>query len=328
MATNLIVAAGALVIEGSLGYPEALHHAIAHPVVWIGALIDLLDSAANREALPARARRIAGAAALAAVLIAALAVSELLQFALFRLLPWPLGMVVVAVLASSLIAQQSLYEHVAMVGEALERAGLDAGRGAVSHIVGRNPAHLDTAGVARAAIESLAENFSDAVVAPAFWCVMFGLPGIALYKAVNTANSMLGHRTPQHEWFGWAAARLDDLMNLPASRLSAFWLILAAWLHHLPVEAALRAVRRDAAKHRSPNAGWPEATMAGALGLRLAGPRVYGAMIVEDAWMGDGREAATSADIAVALALYRTACALQLTAIAVPAASLAVIVPG
>jgi adenosylcobinamide-phosphate synthase len=186
----------------------------------------------------------------------------------------------------------------------------------VSHIVGRNPATLDEAGVVRAAIESLAENFSDGVVAPALWCALLGLPGIAGYKAVNTADSMIGHRTPRHAAFGWAAARLDDMVNLPASRLAAFWLVFAALLHpNANAGAALRAVWRDAGKHRSPNAGWPEAAMAGALGLRLAGPRVYGTTQVEDAWMGDGRAAATPADLRRALGLYRLACCIQLAAV-------------
>ncbi len=175
---------------------------------------------------------------------------------------------------------------------------------------GATPSSLDAAGVARAAIESLAENFSDAVVAPAFWCALFGLPGIVLYKAVNTADSMIGHRTPRHAAFGWAAARLDDWLNLPASRLSALLLAGAALLHRADPAAAWRAALRDAPRHRSPNAGWPEAAMAGALGLRLAGPRVYDGVRVEDAWMGDGTHAATAADIGRALRLYRAACAL------------------
>ncbi|MBN9509562.1 MAG: cobalamin biosynthesis protein, partial [Alphaproteobacteria bacterium] len=148
---------------------------------------------------------------------------------------------------------------------------------------------------------------------PAFWCALFGLPGIAAYKALNTADSMIGHRTPRHAAFGWAAARLDDLVNLPAARLAALWLVLAAAsLRGADIRGAWRAVWRDAGRHRSPNAGWPEAAMAGALGLRLAGPRIYGATRVADAWMGEGRAAATPADLARALMLYRRACAVQI----------------
>jgi adenosylcobinamide-phosphate synthase len=187
----------------------------------------------------------------------------------------------------------------------------------VSHIVGRDTNPLDAAGVARAAIESLAENFSDAVVAPILWLAIAGLPGAALYKAINTADSMIGHRAPRYEAFGWAAARLDDLVNLPASRLSALLLIAAAGLSkNASANGAWRAVRRDAARHRSPNAGYPEAAMAGALGLSLAGPRVYGGVPVDDATMGDGRRDADAADIVRALALYRRADAILLALLA------------
>jgi adenosylcobinamide-phosphate synthase len=216
-----------------------------------------------------------------------------------------------ALAATSLIAQRSLAEHVAHVADGLRTGGLAEGRRAVSRIVGRDPETLDEAAVCRAAIESLAENFADGVVAPALWLGAGGLVGGALYKAVNTADSMIGHRTPRHEAFGWAAARLDDLVNLPASRLAALLLVGAAALQNgASAGAAWASVRRDAKWHRSPNAGWPEAAMAGALGLKLAGPRVYGADRVEDHWMGDGREAATVDDIERALALYRKACVL------------------
>jgi adenosylcobinamide-phosphate synthase len=221
------------------------------------------------------------------------------------------GLSITAILASTLLAQRSLHEHVARVAAGLRASGIEGGRKAVSQIVGRNPATLDEAAICRAAIESLAENFSDGIVAPAIWLAIGGLPGGAVYKAVNTADSMIGHRTPRHEAFGWAAARFDDLVNLPASRLAALLIVAAAALHPKASAAgAWRATWRDAGRHRSPNAGWPEAAMAGALGLRLAGPRTYGATLVDDHWMGDGRSAATPEDIDRALALYRGACAL------------------
>ena len=201
--------------------------------------------------------------------------------------------------------------------------GLGAGREAVAHIVGRDTATLDVSGVARAAIESLAENFSDAVVAPVFWMAIGGLPGTALYKAINTADSMIGHRTERHGAFGFAAARLDGLVNLPASRLSALLLLAAAALSkNASPGAAWHAVRRDAGRHRSPNAGYPEAAMAGALGLSLAGPRVYGGAPVQDAFMGDGRREADASDICRALALYRIADAILLAVLGVLALSL------
>lgn len=187
----------------------------------------------------------------------------------------------------------------------------------VSRIVGRDPETLDEAGVARAAIESLAENFSDGVVAPLFWLAVLGLPGCLAYKAINTADSMIGHLNERYRDFGWAAARLDDLVNLPASRLSALWLILAAvFLPGAdPVEAA-RAVWRDASRHRSPNAGWPEAAMAGALGLSLGGTRYYHGVRVDDATMGSGRREATAADIDRAVMLYRGAACIELAIVA------------
>lgn len=299
----------ALVIEAALGYPTRLYAGIGHPVTWLGALIGLLDRSFNREQASFAWRKAAGVGALAILLAVTLGVALALS-ALCRMLG-PLGLLPLAVMASTLLAQRSLHEHVARVASGLEQGGLDEGRKAVSMIVGRNPEVLDEAGVARAAIESLSENFSDGIVAPAFWLGVGGLPGIALYKAINTADSMIGHKTPRHLAFGWASARLDDLVNLPASRLTALLLIAAASLdREADAAGAARAVRRDAGQHRSPNAGWPEAAMAGALGLRLAGPRIYGAVRVEDGWMGDGRAQANAGDIRRALRLYRTACLL------------------
>ncbi len=309
LSASLPLLLAALLIEAAIGYPARLFAWIGHPVTWIGALIGRLDRSLNRESMSFAARRMAGVVALlillGVTLAAALGLSALCRLA------GPLALLPLALLASTLLAQRSLYEHVARVAEGLERNGLAGGRKAVAMIVGRDPESLDEAGVARAAIESLAENFSDGIVAPAFWLGVGGLPGGMLYKAINTADSMIGHKSPRHLAFGWAAARLDDLVNLPASRLTALLLTAAAALdRQADAGAAWGAVRRDAGRHRSPNAGWPEAAMAGALGLRLAGPRVYGAVRVEDGWMGDGRAEATAADIRRALGLYRRACLL------------------
>ena len=295
----------ALLLDLMIGYPDRLVAMIGHPVTWMGALIGALDRRLNRESATEGARRLAGTVT---VLILVAAVG-FVAFVVERALSWlPFGWVVTALPASTLLAQRSLREHVERVAGALETAGIAAARQAVSHIVGRDVQALDQAGVARAAIESLAENFSDGVVAPAFWMAIAGLPGAATYKAVNTADSMIGFRTPRHAAFGWAAARLDDLVNLPASRLAALLIIAAAGLTKgASPAAAWRAVRRDASRHRSPNAGYPEAAMAGALGLMLAGPRAYGGVMVDDAMMGDGRRAADAADIRAALALYRHA---------------------
>lgn len=291
---------------------------IGHPATWIGKLIGALDRALNRDTDAASTRRVTGIVAVIIVLVIVGTIALVVQHALLRL---PLGVFVTALIASSLIAQRSLHQHVAQVAAALDTGDITASRAAVSHIVGRDTDALDAAGVARAAIESLAENFSDGVVAPVLWLAIAGLPGAALYKAINTADSMIGHRTPRHEAFGWAAARLDDLANLPASRLSALLLIAAA-----AVGAGSSAVEAwritwfDAPRHRSPNAGYPEAAMAGALGLSLAGPRSYGGVRVADATMGGGRWDATAADIRRALALYRYADAILIAILVVAAA--------
>jgi adenosylcobinamide-phosphate synthase len=297
-----------------VGYPDRLLRAVGHPVIWIGRLIGTLDRLLNHDSAGNASRRWAGASALLIVIVSVAAAGFIVERSLLFL---PGGIVLGALAASTLLAQRSLYQHVARVAEALEQGGLAAGRAAVSHIVGRDPDALDEAGVARAAIESLAENFSDGVVAPAFWLAVGGLPAGAVYKAINTADSMIGHRTPRHEAFGFAAARLDDLVNLPASRLSALLIIAAAAVTRgQSPSAAWRAVLRDAPRHRSPNAGYPEAAMAGALGLALAGPRVYGGIEVADAVMGVGRRQATAADIRAALTLYIRADAMLIALVA------------
>ena len=308
------VALLAMLIELGIGYPQRLVSVVGHPVTWIGVLIGRLDRLLNRgTAIPLR--RAAGILAVVVMLAVVGAIAWLAQWQLLRL---PFGILIVAGLGGTMIAQRSLHRYVANVASALELQDLDTGRKAVSHIVGRDTAELDRAGVARAAIESLAENFSDGVVAPVFWLVVAGLPGVALYKAINTADSMIGHRTSRYASFGWAAARLDDLVNLPASRLTALLLVAAAVLRKdASAGDAWRAVRHDAAHHRSPNAGYPEAAIAGALGLALAGPRVYGGVPVNDAFMGDdGRREANAKDIRRALALYRCADAIFLALVA------------
>jgi adenosylcobinamide-phosphate synthase len=298
----------ALLIEALVGYPDRLVGAIGHPVTWMGRLLGALEFSLNNPTASNARRHMAGAVAVFILVAVSAMIAHVAQRDLLLL---PLGIVWAALAASTLIAQRSLHQHVAWVAAALEQGGLAAGRAAVARIVGRDPDALDEAGVARAAIESLAENFSDGIVAPVFWMALLGLPGGAAYKAINTADSMIGHRTPRHAAFGFAAARLDDLVNLPASRLSALLVVAAAALSSRDAAgAAWSAVTRDARHHRSPNAGYPEAAFAGALGLALAGPRVYGGVEVRDAVMGNGRRAATSADIRAALALYRRADAL------------------
>jgi adenosylcobinamide-phosphate synthase len=317
-AINLWLLVLALGLEAILGWPAAVHSAIRHPVTWIGALIGLLERNLNSPLHSDGRRRMSGVIALLVVLAVTGLVAAAISTAL-RSLPW--GWLLEALLCASLLAARSLYDHVAAVWRGLNLDGLAGGRRAVAMIVGRDPESLDEYGVSRAALESLAENFSDGVVAPAFWLLVGGLPGIALYKAINTADSMIGHKSERYRAFGWAAARLDDLVNLPASRLSALLLIAAAALMpRASAIAAFAAVERDAGRHRSPNAGWPEAAMAGALGLKLAGPRRYGDIWVEDSWMGnEGRAEAVAGDIRRGLHLYVTAVTLLFAAVLISA---------
>ena len=305
----LFIAAAALLFEALFGYPQALYRAIGHPVTWIGALITLLDKTLNRPQWSFVMRRASGVLAL--LLLLGLT-GGLTLFAEHYLIQTQEGVVLAILLAATLPAQRSLNDHVLAVANALDNGGIAAGRTSVGMIVGRNTAVLDEAGISRAAIESLAENFSDGVVAPIFWTAMFSLTGGVLYKATNTADSMIGHKSEKYHAFGWAAARFDDLVNLPASRISAVLIILAAAL--IPgcsAWNAIKAVRRDAPHHRSPNAGWPEAAMAGALGLKIAGPRLYGTEMVEDAYMGDGRRETNAEDIRRALRVYRVAAVIE-----------------
>nr|WP_206682814.1 adenosylcobinamide-phosphate synthase CbiB [Chthonobacter albigriseus] len=317
--TNLAILLLALAVEAAVGYPARLYAAVGHPVTWMGALIARLDGALNDPADSFTRRRLAGVAALVVLLLATTAITAALT-AVLNSAGWIGTFILLPVVASSLLAQRSLHEHVARVRDDLRSGGLAGGREAVSMIVGRNPAYLDEAGVCRAAIESLAENFSDGITAPAFWTAVLGLPGGAVYKAVNTADSMIGHKTERHHAFGWASARLDDLVNLPASRLTALLVVLAALGPSTSAAGAARAVWRDASRHRSPNAGWPEAAFAGALGLSLAGPRVYGETRIEDHTMGDGRREATADDIDRALRLYRRSLVLLFAVFALPLA--------
>ena len=312
---SLPLALAAAILDVTVGYPQPVYRAIGHPVTWMGALLAALERRLNRPALRFSVRRASGVLALVLYLgVVGVCAALLSSFAPSG----AVGFAALAILASVLPAQQSLDRHVRAVAQGLEQGGLAAGRAAVAKIVGRNPATLDEAGVARAALESLAENFSDGAVAPLFWIALGGLTGGVLYKAVNTADSMIGHKTERFFAFGWAAARLDDLVNLPASRIAALWLIAAAALSpDASAGEAWRTVVRDARRHRSPNAGWPEAAMAGALGVRLAGPRVYGETRIDDAFMGDGRAKATAADIRRGLALFRRAAAIEIAALGV-----------
>ena len=315
----------ALLIDAGFGYPASLLDRVKHPVMWLGALLERIENRLNDPSMPEAERRLNGWIALGLLIAATVPPALALQYTALQL-PGPIALVILACLGSTLVAQRSLYEHVIAVADALDAGGLEAGREAVAKIVGRDPRALDEAGVARSAIESLAENFADGVLAPSFWGVLFGLPGMVAYKAINTADSMIGHRTPRHEAFGYAAAKVDDVVNLPASRLAAFFIALAAVFHDdANFNRAVETVRKDADNHRSPNAGWPEAAMAGALNLKLSGPRSYHGALTDDDWIGEGRSEATSADIRRALALFKTACTVQIAALGVLAFLIALV---
>lgn len=304
---HFATAALAVILERMTGYPEMLQRSIRHPVEWMGWLIGLLEEMFNRPDDDPGVNRLRGVLALLILLAITLLAS--LGFA-WTVRALPFGWVIEAGLAVPFLAQRSLRDHVSDVVRALDNS-LDQGRIAVSRIVGRDPRQLDSSGVSRAALESLAENTSDGIVAPACWLVLFGLPGIALYKAINTADSMIGHRTPRHETFGWAAARLDDLVNWPFSRLTGLLFAGAAWFANRgKAKLALQAMQRDARRHVSPNAGWPEAALAGALGIGLGGPRRKDGAMIDLAWMGDGREALDTDDVRAGLRLYGRALSL------------------
>lgn len=293
--------------DAVVGEPPALWRRMPHPVALVGGMIGWLDRRWNRESDAPSRRRDMGIAAVVVLLVASVGIGALVGGLLERL--GLLGALLEAAIVGVLLAQRSLYDHVTAVADAFLTDGLTGARRAVAEIVGRDPGALDEASVCRAAIESTAENFSDGVVAPALWYLVGGLPGLLAYKVLNTADSMIGHRTDRHRHFGWAAARLDDLANWVPARVAAVLAIAAAWtLADGEPAAAWRSVRRDADQHRSINAGWPEAAFAGALGLRLAGPRRYQGALVEDAWMGDGRTDATPEDIRRGLALFMRSC--------------------
>lgn len=302
--------------DALFGDPDALWRRVPHPVVWIGRMIEALDRVWNRESDAPSTRRLWGIAALTLTLLVTATVGLAITALAHRLgvVGWVLEAGVVAIL----LAQRSLYQHVQAVADGLMADGITGGRTAVAQIVGRDPESLDEAGICRATIESAAENFSDGVVAPAFWYLLGGLPGLLAYKALNTADSMIGHRSDRHAAFGWASARLDDLANWAPARVSAGLVAVAAWSQEdAESGAAWRTARRDARYHRSPNAGWPEAAFAGALGLRLAGPRRYREAMVEDSWMGDGRAEATVEDIRRALSLLVRSCVVLAGVVAV-----------
>ncbi len=303
---SLILLLLALAVEAYVGEARFVFRVVPHPVVLIGRGTGWLERRLNREQRSQTDRAVRGGLVVMFVVCVCFAVGWGIAWLTRN---HDFGVIVEFVLLITLLAQRGLYDHVRAVGVALRDQGLEPARAAVAHIVGRDPARLDTHGVARAALESCAENFCDGVVAPAFWYVLFGFPGLLVYKAVNTMDSMIGHRTPRYRAFGFATARLDDILNIIPARLAGLFLALAAaFVPTANPARALGTMLRDAPKHRSANAGWPEGAMAGALGLALAGPRAYAEGPVDDSWMGSGRDRVTPRDIRRGLYLYVVGC--------------------
>ncbi len=306
---HLLVLLLALIVDRLVGDPHWLWRAVPHPVVLFGKAISLFDAMANRDRHSAAIRRRNGVLVIVVLLLISVIVGAVLDRLLagFSVIGLALEVIIVAVL----LAQKSLADHVGNVAIGLRQNGLSGGREAVSLIVGRDPQSLDKGGVCRAAIESIAENFSDGVVAPVFWYALFGLPGLFAYKMLNTADSMIGHKNARYSDFGWASARLDDYANWPAARLSAVLIAAGAWVR-MSWRAAIRAITasmRDAGLHRSPNAGWPESAMAGALGVSLAGERIYGGVVVREPLLNAaGRRMIDAGDIDRAIGVFFAAC--------------------
>ncbi|MDQ0558609.1 adenosylcobinamide-phosphate synthase [Rhizobium mesoamericanum] len=308
---NLLVLVLALLLDRIIGDPDALWMRFQHPVVLFGNAISRVDRMFNRDDLHKRERRRNGVWSIAVLLLVSALAGLVLHgfFSLFSVAGILLEVICVAVF----MAQKSLADHVQAVAAGLKTGGISGGRLAVSRIVGRDTETLDEPAVCRAAIESLAENFSDGVVAPALWYAVFGLPGLFVYKMLNTADSMIGHKSDKYADFGWAAARLDDVANWPAARLSILLIATGAWLRRgrAAFKEALRVAARDGGLHRSPNSGRPEAAMAGALNVQLAGPRVYsGVVVMEPMINGGGRETATVIDIEDGVSVFYASCSI------------------
>lgn len=289
----------ALALDALLGWPAWLYAWLGHPVGLFAWIIGRCAARWNRAEASAARRRVLGAVTVLVLLALAVSVSLAIE-RLARAVGGPWSWLIPALCAWPALAQRSLGQHVAAVRRALDAGDLPGARRAVAMIVGRDTAELDEAGVARAAIESLAESFCDGIVAPCFWLVLAGLPGVWAYKAVNTADSLIGHREPPWGPFGWAAARADDVLNLIPARLAGLLICLAGL-------GGWRVLWRDHGRHASPNAGWSEAAMAGALGARLGGPIRYDGVLADKPWLGEGAEADLPA-LRRALRIYVKAC--------------------
>lgn len=296
----------AILIDSIIGDPQKIYNKIPHPVVGIGKWIGLLDGYFNKPNITEQKQLQNGKIALGFILGLPVGLALGLTNGFNRFLSSTKSTLLLGTLSSTLIAQRSLYNHVECVAIALEHQDIKQARFAVSQIVGRQTDCLDESGISRAAIESLAENFSDGITAPILWSFVGGFPGLVAYKTINTADSMIGHFTQRYRYFGRAAAKVDDWVNLPASRLSAFWIMLASNQFKNRSQIA-----KEAKTHRSPNAGWPEAAMAFGAHICLGGPRHYAEETVSAPWMGQGRKMLGEKDIRNCLKIFRNACFFQ-----------------
>lgn len=296
------VALMALIGEALIGYPASLYKLIGHPVGAFAKIINHCEARWNNDRLAATKRKIAGTITVIILIAIAAGGGWLAQYLANIVLPAPYSWIAIAILAIPGLAQKSLYQHVKAVYAPLTSGDINAARDAVGMIVGRDTQALDAVGVSRAAIESLAESFCDGIMAPAFWLILGGLPGLYAYKAINTADSMVGHKEEPYRAFGWAAARIDDVANFLPARIAGILLCLSAM-------KGWRTMWTYKGCHASPNAGWPEAAMAGALNRSLAGPIAYDNKIADKPWIGNG-PAPSPSDIMRALFYYQIACGL------------------
>ncbi len=310
----LLILLISLVLDAVCGNMNLVFRVLPHPVKFIGAATAFFDRKLNRPSRGEWTLRMRGILVVMLLCCLAWAVGRFLEAVAAG---WHYGWLVDVICLVVLLAQRELFDRVGAVATALERS-LSQGRDALHHVAGRDPSVLDRHGVARAAVESCAENFADAVVAPAFWYLLAGLPGLFIHKTVSTLDSMIGYRSPRYQAFGWAAARLDDLLVLIPARLAGIILVIAAlftpsgrpW-------SALTVMLRDAGNHSSPNAGWPEGAMAGACGFALGGSRRYKGHVAKDGWIGSGTARLTPADIRRGLYLYAVGCLLLMSLCAV-----------
>lgn len=294
----------ALLIDRSIGDPDWIWRKVPHPVAIFGAGIKWFEKCFNRKSMSSRRLKWYGLSALLILLLATFIIGFFIHMLLLQL--GLAGIIIEALVASILLAQKSLVDHVGKVEKAFKQGSLVEARGAVSLIVGRETKNLDESAVCRAAIESLAENSSDGVVAPVFWYLILGLPGLFCYKLVNTADSMIGYKNERFKDFGWASARLDDVVNFIPARLTAFIVILTCrlFINRNAAEKALEVVKKDARHHHSPNAGFPECAFAGALDVKLLGPRIYSGEAVDEPFQNGSGKMAGPDDIDRAIRLF------------------------